>query len=700
MLRSANRRRGAFALAVAAGVAGQAHAADYFWNTNIGVWNNPFSWLGNAVPGGDTDNVYIGNLPAAVGGTAVLDSAFGEDIGHLYVGQAMTLDLNTKFLWTDTIDLTSGTIRARPVVESPWSAALTGEINIGGAGHVEIQGNSQVRFRGDSVNNGLISGRGEIRALTTSPFVNNGTIRPTNNGGLQLNNSYGMWVQSVDLDGTTGNGTLDLSQPFAALEVNADGLNDAFSGNVLFGFGSTLRMNTGAWDADSNSEFHVVGADNIAASQIVGDHVHFGGQIQTSGDAPFLRFTDSVTYESSAVAEVVNGGLIEFDGPADLEGGYFGVHEDSGVRLDGPTNLYAATFNEIGMADTATVTFNGTTNYDGDINVIMRGVQNGAANVNGPTTLNANIMDMDGDAGSTTWSLTDRLDMLVNDIDSAGDGDTFSGTMNILATEQAHWSLERQGASPIWRIDGDLNLSGFGDQLVDRVSGSTLVMQGDLTVNAGRVQIANPVTLSDDGSGAHVHFNMPGTELSFSGQSRVHTGVTFAGEGTLSNRGSMSLAAGVDLSSAALYNAGELSIANHIQPGTVQAEAFENAAEGEVQISLGGYTQGSEFDALVIGAGGVLLDGELSVHLLDLDFDGAFFAPQVGDEFVIIESAGGVSGMFQSDPVTTLGDLTYFWTVDYEPDAVVLRLEAIVPAPATIAMLAFGMATVARRRRG
>lgn len=92
------------------------------------------------------------------------------------------------------------------------------------------------------------------------------------------------------------------------------------------------------------------------------------------------------------------------------------------------------------------------------------------------------------------------------------------------------------------------------------------------------------------------------------------------------------------------------------------------------------------------------LGGMLSVSLLDLG-RGAVFSPVIGDELTIISALGGVSGAFTNDPVTMVGGLTYDWTVVYNPNSLVLRLDKNVPAPRSVALLGIGALVATLRRR-
>jgi len=67
---------------------------------------------------------------------------------------------------------------------------------------------------------------------------------------------------------------------------------------------------------------------------------------------------------------------------------------------------------------------------------------------------------------------------------------------------------------------------------------------------------------------------------------------------------------------------------------------YTQTTTGELEIELGGYTQGEEFDLLTVSAA-ASLNGTLHVALID------GFLPQIGDQFVVL-TAGSVAGTFAS----------------------------------------------------
>jgi hypothetical protein len=110
---------------------------------------------------------------------------------------------------------------------------------------------------------------------------------------------------------------------------------------------------------------------------------------------------------------------------------------------------------------------------------------------------------------------------------------------------------------------------------------------------------------------------------------------------------------------------------------------------------------GAEHDRLLVsGASGAMLDGWLSVDLVDVG--SGLFLPEIGDEFTIMFSFGGVSGTFLDNPVTQVGSDLYHWDTIYNPHDVRLQLVSIsaIPEPSASLLLGFlvGMVSLKRRR--
>ena len=678
-----------------AGLGSPVHASDYIWNTNTGGWGNPFNWLPNAVPGAG-DNVFFGRVPAATAGTVFLDIGPAWQVGEVEITQQMTLDTNNRSLLADETVIGSGRLIARPVVGNPSSAALIGQTLIGTNGVLELAGNALVRMSGSSLNSGIIEGRGEIRALGDTPFSNSGIIRPDNNGGLLLTGKFGIFNEQIDLDGEARAGTLDLTTPLSLLTVEAAGLTDDFDGDIYLGVGAVLQMHTGNWRATSLSNIFVSGAENVAASQITGDHLNFAGHIQYAGLEGKLRFTDRVTFEEDATAHLLGGALLEFDGQATIEGGDYILSQDSLVRFDGETRIEGGTFNAPGVANSSLVELNGPTVWAGGATFEKSAHQNGDAQVTAPSVINASTLDMDGAGENTNWSIGNAMTVNAESIDTANN--RFDGSMTIGGGFASKLTMNLQDPSDSWAMSGELNLAGVGNIITNRLEGSEMVMLGEMNVTGGRVRVAADTQFGGTAP-ASLSIGPGDSELVLTGDTAIANNTTISGDGRITNNGEMRISRATDFAGVSIRNGGLLEIAASSEPGLIASNGFMNTDTGTVEFTIGGYTLGTEFDAMLVSDGGIHLDGTLMVELADLDLDGIAFEPAIGDEFIIMATSGSVSGKFNADPISFANGKEFQWGVEYTPNSVILRLDAIVPSPGAVFLLGVSGLAALRRRR-
>jgi hypothetical protein len=300
-----------------------------------------------------------------------------------------------------------------------------------------------------------------------------------------------------------------------------------------------------------------------------------------------------------------------------------------------------------------------------------------------------------GAGAATSWQINHALTIKADALTVTGGMDVSS---DIAIGGGVFSRLTMDLANGPWVHTGALDLTGNAAFFVDRVAGSGYEMHGALTLPSGRAGISADRVIA---AGATVDLTAPTSELRLTGDTWVQP-AKFLGVGTVRNgsTGIMTLSNGLSMGDVGFVNQGEFQIGIGVEAlsaGLASVDRFENLTDAVWVVSIGGDAAGAEHDLLMVTGGPAQLDGLLDVRLADLG--GGLFHPSIGDEFMVLVSLGGVSGAFAQDPVTHASGLTYEWSVLYTPHTVTLRLDAIVPAPGTVALGITGMAVIAMRRR-
>lgn len=674
-------------------------ADDVSWTGNAG--NGLFFDANNWTPLGapqESDIIRIGNLAGTGGSTVMMGTDWGIIHNGLFLSNGATLDTNGSELLSFGPVVISGDntrLIARP---APYLNAsdFVGHLQLGSGAFFELRENVGVTFLSTSFSSGTLLGRG---SMYTSDFNNNGVIRPDSNGGLTLIAGSVVPDLAVDLDGSLGTGNLQLTNMFSQLTVNALELTDSFSGNISLAPGALLNMNiTQGWVADSLSEINVIGFTNPAASQITGTHLTFGGTINVSLAQGKLLVLAPMTIESTAEINVGHTDELRFAGPTVINGGTFELGQFGQLEFNGPTTLRGGEFHTFANNFTdGTIAFNGPTTWSGEVMLQGSARQQGTATVSGSfgATIHADRFDMDGLSGNTIWNVNSGL--IVNaEMISTTSANRFSGTMNIGGGFAPRVSINLSDPHADWIMAGTMNLSGLTHLQETKIDGSDLVVEGAMNISGGRVRVNSNTHFVDSGFAGPAAVSIAdGAELNFAGLTRADSGVQFLGTGTIVNRssGTMVLADQVALNDLGLVNAGRLNIDS--AAGVASVDRFTTT--GIWQVDIGGLLAGAEHDLMIVTGGLTILGGSLDVRLLE--FVGPDFIPEIGDEFTILSALGGITGNFDSDPVSWFQGQNYFWTVLYHPNDVTLRLSAIaVPEPA-LSWVLLGLAALWATRR-
>ncbi|BBO36248.1 hypothetical protein [Lacipirellula parvula] len=674
---------GTIGLLLALGSAPAARAVDKSWNAaDSDSWSNAARWTPAGAPGA-ADVVRLGNLPGVVNHTVFLNQ--DATIAGLQISNGMALQ-NEGHVMIVAGDTTLSGDNTRLNVEDAGFGTdyFTHDLIIGAESNVWLQ-NGIIGVSEDLIVNGQIRGlfndNGGVQLSGTgTTLTNNGLVA----AGAGVINCIQTNDGAFDLDGQTGNGEILVSgSDVARLSFSGGAITDAFSGLITLGPYARLNMSVGTWTADASSFIDVFGQlGNQGPAEravISGDRVTLAGGIDVGGWTATLEVAADATL--APTANVVVG-------------------EDDRLIFLGDTSVEGGTFNTNGIGEHGgQVNFNGATEWAGTITVNGRAQQNGDASVTSPTVVNAGLFDFSGEDNHTNWNIA--APFVINAVTTKTEPfDFFEGEMTISGGFLGKLTMNLGGGTQFgWSMNGVLNLSGNPVLFVNRIDGAHFVMNGQMNVDATKVEIGANVFFWPD---AQLNFASAASQLRLRGESHFLSGAEINGAGTIINGlgGEMCIHHTVVFDAAGLENHGRLKFRG-IEPdlaALVAVNRFVNDDDGTLQVRVGGDALGESYDHLLVTDGAATLDGLLEVLLFDAS--GVPFAPQIGDAFPIITALGGVAGTFDNAPVSHRDGLAYHWAVDYSPYQVSLRLEAItVPEPATMFLAITAAATLAMHRR-
>ena len=688
----------AAALAIAAGLAQPAAGASRTWNSGDGLWLDPTKWMFGFAPEWG-DDVWLGNLAAAQNAHVVVNpEAVVVGGGDLHILNGVTLDLNgTEWASFGEVFMSGAgsTMIVRPGPPGWNIADFQAGLHLGAGSHFQLVDDPLVKLYYDSESSGTISGRGRVVLESVTPFRNDGVISPSNNGGLEITSSVDT---AVDLDGFTGAGQLLLTTPFSQLTVQTSALTDTFGGTIFLGTGALLTMDLDAgWTADAQSTINVASAMPGAAAQIGGTEFILGGAVNIGGAHGALRILAETVVVSGAEASLGTDDALEFDGITTVEGGVFDLAEGATIDFDGPAHIEGGTFSMVGNStNEGVVRLNAATTWSGETTFhgVARQVGDATTAAGLGAVINATTFDMDGN-GDTHWAVNNSVVVNADAIDLLG-AQTFDGSMAISGGIFGAMRINLTDPSAAWIMAGSMELAGSGALPVTRVGGSHMIVTGDLRAVSGIPTITADTTLA---AGSTIDI-ADGVALRVRGTTTVESGAVFTGSGTLQNGvgGTMVVESGAGLGQVGLVNSAILRIGDGV-PGIAGVDSFQSAASALWSIDIGGHAAGTEHDLLLVTGGAAEIDGTLAVELSDLGT--GMFVPEVGDEFTILIAAGGVSGAFGNAPVSLLpSGLGVHWSVIYNPNSVVLRVDQIVPSPGAMTLAGLSSLAFVRRFRG
>jgi hypothetical protein len=652
------------------GYAASGFAADKSWNAGNGSWGQAGNWTPAGIPG-SADTVRIGNLPG-VQDSVVLGTGATWIPAAIEISDGMTLDTGGVEFVGSPFPVTITGADSRLIIRPHAGGNLRdfiGQLDIGVGAHLELVDNVPIhQFVGAFTSWGHISGVGDILVESPTPFRNEGVINPGGASGLKITQHWS-GDETTDLDGASGSGQIWFTIPFSILEINAGGLTDPFGGVINMVSGSLLTMNMDdGWPVDGTITVNGSGIAN-AAALIDGDDLTLSGTINVAGDEGILRVLTDTVIEPPANVSVFTEDRLELDGATTVNGGNFHLYDGATLDFDGATTMRGGEF-ITPSADPAdgVVNFNApSTTWNGsegpvEINGVAR--QMGNAFVNGPTVINAEVFDMDGE-GDTLWTVWNDLTINAVMTQPGVVDDTFTGTLNIAgAAGKLTVDIEPEFAN--FHMHGEMNLIGHPAVYHTRYAGDALRLFGALNVS-GKVAVSAHVWAYD---GALTIADANAT-LRLDGGSIIGLDCAISGEGEIRVGPDATLSAlfpHANFGGVGLLNDGRMGV-----PGFADVDRFQQTANGSWQVFLRGY-DAEDNDQLRVTGGDAALDGELKVKLFN-------FQPVVGDEFTILTVTGGLSGTFDQNPSTIYQGHRYEWSVLYVRQAVRLRLAAIHDCP-------------------
>jgi hypothetical protein len=481
------------------------------WNVGSGDWNVATNWFPNDVPdngGGFTYNVQIGNRPVAAGAvvTFIPEDGGADTIETLTISGGADFFTNGNQLNVNgltTITGASSTIRldAHAVLGTP--ALQTGDLDVTGGGSLSMNGGVASIFSDmDVTGTGTINGRGtlivgDLDLVVEQAFQNSGFIQVSGSldsvGTLTIQANG---VDTIDLDGDSEVGIVDVSNAFADLEADtltliidgplSDGLGAAAGGALEIGQRDTVTFNDN-FEIDAGYTITMNGGNNVAT-------LNGPGSITDIAGAAFNITGDAVITNNMA-----------FTGTANV----VTVNANSSLTLGGTVTMTDASSLSLTSSSELIITGNSAVNeVAGDFNWDGPGV------------------------ATTTISGTGQLSLTVNRVDTTDD--VYGGTLNL----NDNGDLSVNNVANAWTLAGVMNKNNAG---TSTVSGDRILVTGVVNANAGTLDMP-AVTLS---AGADVH--VAGT-LSLGGGTEFAGPAALDGAGTVRMEGNSTTSANTTIS--------------------------------------------------------------------------------------------------------------------------------------------------------
>lgn len=685
----------AIGVALVAGLLGltpPASAQVKSWNAAGGNWGLAGNWLPVGLPG-PANQVFVGNTAAAENAFLTVNvDALAQSLtitdgmsvntsgGQLIVTGALSVTGRNE------VDIITYPSRLRVYDNLAFYDTIVGQATVDDGAWIQLEGGQLVvsglltiGSDGALIGEGTVVLPGDISTV----MLLNGSLGPGTGGMTLIMEGDGR----IDLDGSVGGdrtinitGAMIDGTDFASLEIIGTGLTDAFDDTIWLSSSNQLTMALDEpWSLGPLGVLRFSSGDSGLPSFVNGAPLTILGELEFLGATPYAYFTAPVTFAPSAVAMLGPGDRLRLNGATTVEGGTFTVGLDGRIDFWGTTLLEGGAFATVSPdPDDGFVQFNGPTTYDGSVSFVGFARQEGDATVVGPTTIDAEgaTFDMDGVLGTNAWSIANALTISAQSLDQGGS--VVDSTITIAGTFAGRLTVNLDIPGAFWYAHGFLDLGGVAAILTTRIEGTPLVVSGDM-------RITNAVRITADTllpNGGEVEFASESARLRLTGVTTVASGFDFSGGGNLENDGMgvMRLLPAADLGATDLGNAGVLEVGAAIGVASVDDLTLE--ATSVWNVDIGGPTQGTEHDLLVVTGSDNQLGGALEVRLIDLG--SGIYTPRVGEKFYVMAAPPvTLDGVFANDPVTFIPNASYHWTIGYETgevaDSVTLTVDAIVP---------------------
>ncbi|MCA9268487.1 MAG: hypothetical protein KDA41_08445, partial [Planctomycetales bacterium] len=507
-------------------------------------------------------------------------------------------------------------------------------------GQIIIDPTSTMQWELSAIQGGLIAGGGQIDVIGANNPTLDGTVSP-----LELNNVTVNIEPSTAANGThklilrgdiVNNATIRLNDTNAAATANA--ILEANGAATLGGVGSVFFDTSGTNlirdSAAGGSHSLTVGSgqsiatSNATATGEIAATLINNGLVSADGGTITLSVR---TKTNNGVMQAVNGGLLELGAIPSV-----GIDNTGGViTVDAASSFSWLSSRIVGGQ------FNGAGVFSIDgllptLDATSGAINNSTINIEPPTT-------------------TQRRLTVIGDVTNNGVIRLADATTNRFAYLTLSGSVQFNGTG---QIVFDTNSVRNRIEGVNTLAEVTFGAGHTLSIPAGAAgTILVPVT----------NFGVIDVDGALS-TATTTTSITNGSTGVIQGAGLIDMIG----TTRPVVNGGE------VEPGGAGAGlltiggSYQQTADGELRIDIGGLIAGSGYDQLAIIDANTTadLDGELIVELINS------FVPDISDEFFVLttETATGVSGEFvnapRANPILTTAQGTFF--VDYRANAVVL----------------------------